>query len=390
MNCFVIGPSFVGAEIRGLATMLGAFPEAADALLSGMLACSGRFFALVGSPRPERSLGEAREMTGHLQDSEDLYRYSAKAVKELRERGGEMGNDRRGGMDLLLAMVLALGIITFDLLDSGMHAHGICRFALGLIGGSDGDSAMRMGELERHMLPLIHMDTLNCLVRRQIPLYRLRIAEGDGGVDRYIGRCVPLFSLLYDVCCVSRKLGMRRADDVDGEGRQEGSDELAKVEAAVRDWTPESTEQGIGAAWLTLREIQVINTQASVHKRAILLFVHRLRCPFGDEDDPAIHMAAPILDDIASLYSAQQGGQAPVQFEYRLALPFLIAVAELQDPVQRARALDLLDCIMWKRIYHKAARLLEGFIFHIWEARDRGWRGHWVDLADDGPPFILF
>lgn len=77
-------------------------------------------------------------------------------------------------------------------------------------------------------------------------------------------------------------------------------------------------------------------------------------------------------------------------FEYRMALPFLIAVAELQDPVQKARALKLLDLIMWKRMYYKAAGLLARFIFHVWEARDHGWSGQWVDLTEDGPPFVLF
>ncbi|KAK0622778.1 hypothetical protein B0T14DRAFT_152994 [Immersiella caudata] len=385
MNCFILGPSFADAEIKGLATMLSAFPEATDALLSGMLACSGRFFALVGGPGPKGSVGEPIVVGKRLQEGEDLYRYSAKAVKELRERGGEMGNGRGGVMDLLLPMVLALGIITFDLLDSGMHAHGICRFALGLIGSSA--EAVRADELDRHLLPLIHMDTLNCLVRRHIPLYRLRPVDVEGGVDRYIGRCVPLFSLLYEVCCVSWKLNTHANGR---ESMDEDYGELAKVEAAVRDWTPELSDEDVGAISLTPREIQVVNTQASVHKRAILLFLHRLRFPFGDEDDAAIYMAAPILDDIASLYPVQKGEQALVQFEYRLALPFLIAVAELQDPVQRTRALHLLDCIMWRRIYHNAARFLEGFISHIWESRDRGWKGHWVDLADDGPPFILF
>ncbi|KAK4448862.1 hypothetical protein QBC34DRAFT_100438 [Podospora aff. communis PSN243] len=358
MNCFILGPSFADAEVRGLATTLSVFPEAADALLSGMLACSGRFFALVGKK------GEDAE----------LYRYSAKAVRELRERG-EM-TAKRGAMELLLAMVLALGIITFDLLDEGRHAHEICRFALGLVGTADIGGEIG-SELQKQMLPLVHMDTLNCLVRREVPLYRLRLVKG---VDRYIGSCGGLFSLLYDVCCVSWKLGGN------GTRRHEGHEELERLEEAVREWTPESLE----VESLTAREIEVISTQASVHKGAVLLFLHRLRFPFGTEDDAAIHMAAPILDDVASLYSVRKGEQQSMQYDYRVALPFFIAATELQDPVQRAQALDLLDCIMWKRIYHKAARRLEGALFHVWDARDNGWTGHWVDLADEGPPFILF
>ena len=90
------------------------------------------------------------------------------------------------------------------------------------------------------MLPLIHLDMCNCLVRRQIPLYQLRPMErkpeGRTGVDRHIGLCVPLFSLLYDVCCVSQniwKLSMYYS--MDELAREETDRELLRLESAVRD-----------------------------------------------------------------------------------------------------------------------------------------------------------
>jgi hypothetical protein len=368
---FVLGPSFAEAELRGICGMLVTFPEAAESLLSGLLACSRRFFVLVeGTAGGNREPGRAGEE----------YRYSAKAAKELRERG-ERNEKRRGGvMDLLPPLVIALGIMTFDLLDSGLHAHSICRYALGLVSSSSASSleTERSVGLESQMLPLIHMDTCNCLVRRQIPLHQLQSTQK---VDRYIGLCGSLFSLLYDVCHVSRKLSLGGAD------RQEYYDELGRVETAVRHWRPEISEED--AARLTPREIDGITTQASVHQKAVLLFIHRLRFGFGDEDDVATHMAASVLDDIERLCCPREG-EEPLPFEHRLSLPFLVAAAELQDKVQRVQALGLLDWIMWKRMYHKVAGLLERLILHVWEARDHGWRGHWADLTENGPPFVLF
>jgi len=372
MDRFVLGPSFAEAELKGLCGMLVTFPEVAESLLSGLLACSRRFFALVEEPTSSNS---------EPKKEGEEYKYSANAVKELRKRG-EGNEKRRDGMDLLLPMVIALGVITFDLLDSGLHAHSICRYALGLASSSSSSpSSLETGRsvgLESQVLPLIHMDTCNCLVRRQVPLYQLKSAQK---VDRYIGLCGPLFSLLYDVCCVSRKLRP------DGTGRPEDYEELGRVETVVRDWKPELSEEDV--ARLTPKEIYGITTQAFVHQKAILLFIHRLRFSFGVEDDVAAHMAASVLDDIRRLCCPREGEES-LPFEYRMSLPFLIAAAELQDTVQRAQALGLLGWIMWKRMYHKVGGLLERFVFHIWEARDRGWRGYWVDLADDGPPFVLF
>lgn len=73
-----------------------------------------------------------------------------------------------------------------------------------------------------------------------------------------------------------------------------------------------------------------------------------------------------------------------------MALPFLIAAVEMQNVIQRAQALELLEWIVWKRMYPRVGGLLRSFILYVWEARDRGWRGHCVDLTDKGPQFVLF
>jgi len=300
MSRFVIGPSFAEQELAGISFMLTSFPDMTDAVPNGLFACSGRFFALLEEDNRSKK-----------EDRNEDYRYSAKAVKELRKRGETKANSSPRGMaDLTLAMSLALGIITFDLLDSGLHAHSICRYALGLISsGTYSEAVTRGGGLGRQMLPLIHMDTCNCLVRREIPMYRLQSGgggkRGSDGVDHYIGRCVSLFSILYDVCCVNQKLKLGSREGHDIARRQENFEELAQVEAAVRDWSAELNEED--TTRLTLREIEVITTQAPVHRKAILLFIHRLRFPFGTEDDAATHMAAAVLDDIANLYYCSGG-----------------------------------------------------------------------------------
>jgi len=196
-----------------------------------------------------------------MHNTEVDYAYSAKAVKEL-----------RAVTDLILTMVLGLGVITFDLLDSGLHAHSICRYTLGLTSTCTPPAAST--ELERHLLPLIHMDTCNCLVRRQVPSYRLRSRKPEG-VDHYIGLCVSLLPLIYDVCCVA-------AASTPDDGCKE---HFAGVEFAVPNWSPSMSEAE--AAKLTTGEVQAITTQATVYQTAILLFLHRLRFVFSVEDEVA-------------------------------------------------------------------------------------------------------
>ena len=47
MSRFVIGPSFAEQELAGISFMLTSFPDMTDAVFNGLLACSGRFFALL-------------------------------------------------------------------------------------------------------------------------------------------------------------------------------------------------------------------------------------------------------------------------------------------------------------------------------------------------------
>jgi hypothetical protein len=77
MSRFVIGPSFAEQELAGISFMLTSFPDMADAVLNGLLACSGRFFALLEEDNRSKKRTGTRT-TG-----------IAPTVKELRKRGSE-------------------------------------------------------------------------------------------------------------------------------------------------------------------------------------------------------------------------------------------------------------------------------------------------------------
>ncbi|KAK4466279.1 hypothetical protein QBC42DRAFT_167155 [Cladorrhinum samala] len=385
---FILGPSFVDAERGKLYAALSRFP---DALLSGFLACSGRFLSLMASET--LMIGDGRT---------DVYAHSARAVKGLREIA--ICKTRRDETDLVVAMVLGLGAVTFNLLDTGSYAHSVCRYTIGLLCTPPlpGEGVPEL--LEDGLIPLVFMDTCNCLIRRQVPVFRLgglgssQHRRGrDSSMDRYIGLCASLLPHLYDLCSVSHLIKSNHnmitaAAEV----------KLSAIKTAIQEWTP--PDQVGGVTRLSVKEVQVLTAQALIYQAAALLLIHRLRFVFGTEDEAADAMAASILDDISGLYhvvddieqDSGNKGPAPQQqqrrhfFEYRLGLPFLVAAAELREQRRRDGALDMLDRVVWKKMYPKVGEQLRRLILYIWEARDYGWKGNWVDLTLHGPPFVLF
>ncbi|GAB1312868.1 Transcription factor domain-containing protein [Madurella fahalii] len=375
---FVLGSSFADAVLAQLLTGLYAAP---DTLLNVFLACSGRL---------------ARHMEPHAADrlGADLgyYSNSARAVQVLREAGTRAEIQLLEMADLLSAITLGLGVITFDLLDSGLHAHSICRFTVGLAERFYTAASWprrRAPELDSALTPLVFMDICNCIIQRQLPVYRLETDRQDDelpAVDRYIGLCSSLLPHLSDICHLSHQLGSGAS------GRAEGAvaRDLQAVRDAIRRWDPPVPAGFVLGS--TLDEVRVVKTQAEAYRAAALAIIHRLRFGFGTRDDDARQLAARILekvDDIYRHHKSPSNGAEPL-FEYRLALPFLVAAVELEGGASRALALQRLGQVVSGKMYPNVSERLRRGLVAIWEARDGGFCGHWFDLVPRMPRFVLF
>ena len=361
---FIIGPSFIETELSRLFVSLTRCP---DLLLAAFLACSGRFSLLV----------DAHQTTA-THRLEDDYMHSARAVKELRG----IGDGSRRNEDLAQALLLGLGVLTFDLFDSGLHAHSICRYTLSLIYGTGVSSGLHL-ELSEGLIPLVFMDTCNCLVRRKVPISRSTPHREPAGADRYIGLCVPLLAYMYDLCVVSHAL-TGTVDITNHEAAQK----LQALGAAIADWHPILSLELTKA--FTRDELQVMGMQATIFRTAALLVAHRIQWAFGSAaDDLAFDMAETILAKISSLHPPGTTADVP-PFEYRLNLPFLVAAVELRDMGRRNEALSLLRRVVCERMYPRVGEGLRQFLQFVWWARDSAWHGHWFDLAAQGPQFVLF
>ncbi|KXX77837.1 hypothetical protein MMYC01_206974 [Madurella mycetomatis] len=375
---FVLGSSFADAVLAQLLAGLYAAPET---LLNVFLACSGRL---------------TRHMEPHAAErlGADLgyYSNSARAVQVLRETGTRAEIQLLEMTDLLSAITLGLGIITFDLLDSGLHAHSICRFTLGLAERfhTATQPRARIPDLDSALTPLVFMDICNCIIQRQVPVYRLEMEQQNDksqAVDRYIGLCGSLLPHLFDICHLSYQLGRctngntRTADVVR---------DLQAIRDAIQCWEPPIPVHFVLGS--TFDEVRVVKTQAEVYRTAALIIIHRLHFGFGIRDEEARQLASTVLEKIDRIYRHQRspsnGAEPP--FEYRLGLPFLVAAVELKDGGNRASALERLARVVSRKMYPKVSERLRQGLVSVWEARDRGYCGHWFDLVSSMPKFVCF
>lgn len=321
--------------------------------------------------------------------------------RHLREggRGRGMGRD-----EVVLALTLGLGLVTFDLLDGGLWAHEMCRFTLGVVErGCRGDrggeveegwgwSMGRMVEVDVGLVPLVFMDVCNCVVRRQMPVCRLVAGEGERVVDKYIGLCGDLLAPLFDICRLSqRSSGLEHHEEM---ARKRILEELKGVEKVVLRWEPDVPEHF--ALTSTPDELRVIATQVSVYKAAVILLIHRLRYGFGTQNDKARRMSRTILDEIDTICCSSstldgQSSKTNGVFDYRLSFPFFVAAIEVQDAEERNQTLDLMRSVVCEEMYSSVGEGLRRALSFVWDARDRRCCTHWFELVPlSMPPYVLF
>src|SRR3569833_318825 len=384
---FVLGKSFVASAADRLYVGLRLFPED---MSNVFLALSARF-----ARKMRRSILE--EQASRLD-----YTHSAKAVRALRERGSASG---LGESDLRPILMLGLGVLTLDLLDSGLYSHTIVRFTIDVVqhfysreaqasNAIATQTAIPQG-LDADLIPLVFMDTCNCIVRREVPVYRLRPQHPET-VDRYIGLCGSLLPHLYDICCISSDI---RRNSAAGTGDFESK--LGAVENSVLQWEPPADEY---LGMLAAQEMDAIRVQAKVYRLATMLIIHRLRFPFGREDETATQLSQDILSDVENLYhswsaasqisdgktGSRQTPDGGCPFEYRLGFPFLVASIEVEDLLEWQCLLEVVDTIVRVGMYPNVSGLMRQFMVYIWDARDVGICTYWFDQVAYGPPLVLF
>ncbi|PTU19575.1 hypothetical protein P175DRAFT_0494695 [Aspergillus ochraceoroseus IBT 24754] len=123
-----------------------------------------------------------------------LIRWTA-AMQKLRELGISDPQNLHG------ILFLRICLATVQLLVFGISMQPIYRFTLSFIDPKDVDIWDDPG-FAMNALCLAFVDTLECLVRRQVPVFRFPV-NNYRGIDRAAGLCATQLPLWYDICALS-------------------------------------------------------------------------------------------------------------------------------------------------------------------------------------------
>ncbi|KAJ5301716.1 hypothetical protein PENANT_c002G03548 [Penicillium antarcticum] len=218
------------------------------------------------------------------------------------------------------------------------------------------------------MSPIL-IDTVECLVHREIPIIRLH-PQRRVIVDRYAGLCATLLPHLYDICECSHAL-KRNVFEAGSESHSAIYDRLGNIEEAIRYWRPKTPTQifeNYGQ-----HAVLAMVTQANVYRLAALLLIHRLRHPLGVENAGAQKLANNIFAELAffAKSSIKDTTALPVVF------PLTMAMLEIKGPGE-----DLLERLASFSVQSTSASRLQEFVQLVRSSRESGFEGTLFDLVE--------
>ncbi|KAJ5835451.1 hypothetical protein N7447_001477 [Penicillium robsamsonii] len=221
------------------------------------------------------------------------------------------------------------------------------------------------------MTPIL-IDTVECLVHREIPIIRLDL-QRRVIVDRYLGLCATLLPHFYDICECSNALKIENPA-TGSESYSAIHDRLDGIEESIRRWRPQ-TPTGLFDSYGQNAVLSMV-TQANVYRLAGLLIIHRLRYPLGVEDEAGGKLANGIFSELAffakSAVNLKESSALPV------VLPLTMAMLEINGPGE-----VLLDRLATSfTVQSASASRLQVFVKVARASRESGYQGIWFDLVD--------
>ncbi|KAL3485280.1 hypothetical protein BJX62DRAFT_243124 [Aspergillus germanicus] len=216
----------------------------------------------------------------------------------------------------------------------------------------------------------LFIETVKCLVHCEIPVIDCPHTDRII-VDRYAGICSSLLPHLYTLYQWNRALkhafpNTRARHDL------QVPDCLLDIEHTIRAWTPK-TPAGFLEQYSDT-EIQMMVTHARAYRLAALLLIHRLRSPFGVEDDTAQEYAGEIFWEIRCFLRSFPPGYST---SFPLVFPLLLASLGVQGPGE-----DILSCLPYS-VQAVCASKLQSFVREVWRQRNNGFHGSWLELVDE-------
>jgi hypothetical protein len=267
-----------------------------------------------------------------------------------------------------LEAVSALGVclVLFHIMTMTSSLHTILTFTLSLLAPWY-PTLVDDPIINSHTHHLLFIHTIECLVRREIPLLKCQTTE-EPFVDNALGLCSPLLCLFYEVCELSHLLKHNVASGK-AEQKQSWSDILARLQR----WDP-TFPPGFHQEYCSVEAISMM-TQARVQQLAALILIHRFMHPYGEEDDSAISKSQAIFLFLEQCFEAT--GTYPLHTFF----PFLVASLEVTDVHQQLEIITLLN-VRQKPFSRLFSQRLVGFLQSEWRNRYTVHKPYWLDRID--------
>lgn len=348
---------FVGSYVRGeyfqshLQSLLGAtFLSAPRQIKDGFLAAAG---ALASIKSPSLKSTEASMN----------FQRGASAMNVFRQ------TQPFSSQDMTIALGLALALVSFSHFAVGRKAHPICRHVLQQLKNFDGGSFVdQFLESDPNITCILFLDYFDCLLHRERPVLRYPV-ELTPAIDRYYGVCSSLLPTLYDLCEVgyNSKHGLISQTAI--------TQELQRIILAAKAWTPRFS-LGMTDKKFDI-PLQQLLSQARALQLATILLAYRYYPATNAFDSEVAQLSNQIRAEIREL--RMMTGTGPIYIDF----PYLVAMLEVTDPEEQARALSELNSYS-NHVAPMACQTTHEFLLYYWEAKKANPSISWLTLVDLG------
>ncbi|KAJ5712986.1 uncharacterized protein N7483_010167 [Penicillium malachiteum] len=344
LDKFLVGPSFHDSHHTSFVqNLIQPIPE----LKNASVACAAVLFGDL--------------FTEHTNTTVDIgHKRAALAVSSL--RSFRISDEK----DLMTMLVLTVAMITFAMHVEDGQPYLIARYTLSLIEAQYQHLIRFESPMMGLLMCLISTDTFECLLRSEVPAWRINTTERENVVDRYLGLSYPLFPLLYDICEVADQL-----QHCKNEERAEIAGRLTAINTTVDNWHPSPPVDLVQC--FTQAEVIIISAQAKILRLTGLLIIHRLKHPFGQHDDEGQVLSRAIIFEFDTVLQLTNRS-VPCT-----SLAYLTACFEISGEDGRETALIRSANVV---TFSKQALVkLNASLVSIWRARDQGSQFYWTELA---------
>lgn len=345
LDKYLIGPSFHETHHRSFVQNL---LQSTSTLKHATVACAA---VLLGDKYAQYN--KASVEIGH--------RRAALAVSGLRSL--QISQDQ----DLITAVGIGIAMVTF-----AMHvAHGqsflISRYTLSLVKPMYSRLlTMDSGTMD-FLMCLVNTETLDCLLKSEIPTIRIGEDDRNNVVDRYVGLSSGLFAHLYDICEVAsilRHTGGRMDIGI--------AKRLKSIQSCLDQWQPSPPPDFLEQ--FNQDEVVRMLAQTEVLRLAALLIIHRLKHPFRQYDEKGLLLSRAITAEFDMVLQVT-GRSIPCT-----ALAYMVASFEITSAEEQSAIITKSDEMVTSSLQSQVR--VKNIMYSVWNARSFGDQIHWFELGD--------